>query len=124
MGTFLNRDQLDVRVVSATRGHFPVNTISSADDVVIATLQTVVAAYNRGHEKLTSFLDSADGKLVVVFDEAHRLAQSGRFRNPLIVRGSRQVHVFGSDRHPVWSSYPPPRFYISFQAWRRFSRSS
>jgi len=65
------RNQLDVRVVSATPGHFPVNTISSADDVVVATLQTVVAAYNRGHEKLTSFLDSADGKLIVVFDEAH-----------------------------------------------------
>ncbi len=65
------RSQLDVRVVSATPGHFPLSTISSADDVVIATLQTVVAAYNRGHEKLTSFLESADGKLIVVFDEAH-----------------------------------------------------
>jgi ATP-dependent helicase IRC3 len=65
------RSQLDVRVVSATPGHFPVSTISQADDVVIATLQTVVAAYNRGHEKLNAFLESSEGKLVVVFDEAH-----------------------------------------------------
>lgn len=65
------RAQLDVRVVSATPGHFPMSTVSSADDVVIATLQTVVAAYDRGHDKLTSFLDSSEGKLIVVFDEAH-----------------------------------------------------
>ena len=35
------------------------------------------------------------------------LAQLGRFRNPLIVRGSRQVHVFGSDRHTVCSFLSP-----------------
>ena len=36
------------------------------------------------------------------------LAQLERFRDALIIRGSRQVHEFGSDRHPVWSSYPHP----------------
>jgi ATP-dependent helicase IRC3 len=65
------RERLDVRVVSATPGHFPVSTVSSADDVVIATLQTIVAAFNRGHERLKAFLDSSEGKLMVVFDEAH-----------------------------------------------------
>jgi SIR2-like domain len=34
------------------------------------------------------------------------LAQLGRFRDALIIRGSQQVHELGSDRHPVWSSYP------------------
>jgi superfamily II DNA or RNA helicase len=47
------------------------SAVSSADDVVIATLQTVVAAYGREHDNLKGFLDSSDGKLVVVFDEAH-----------------------------------------------------
>lgn len=65
------RSRLDVRVVSATPGHCPISMISTSDDVLIATLQTVVGAYNRGHEKLSAFLKSADGKLIVVFDEAH-----------------------------------------------------
>jgi len=37
------------------------------------------------------------------------LAQSGRFRNPLIIHGSRPVHVFGSDRHPFGLLIPRPR---------------
>jgi superfamily II DNA or RNA helicase len=65
------REQLDIRVVSATPGHFPLSTVSSADDVVIATLQTIVGGYSRGHDRLKAFLDSSEGKLAVVFDEAH-----------------------------------------------------
>jgi hypothetical protein len=40
-------------------------------------------------------------------------AFTGRFRDALIIRGSRQVHEFGSDRHTVWSSYPPPAEFLA-----------
>ena len=63
--------ELAVRVVSATTGHFPVSKIAVEDNVVIATLQTVCTAWNNGHPSLDAFLRSCEGKLFVVFDEAH-----------------------------------------------------
>jgi ATP-dependent helicase IRC3 len=63
---------LNVRVVSGTPGHFPVHQIKPDDDVVIGTLQTITRAYNDPQQRpLKAFLNSANGKLVVVFDEAH-----------------------------------------------------
>ncbi len=105
------RAQLDVRVVSATPGHFPVSTISSADDVVIATLQTVVAAYDREHKKLTEFLGSSEGKLVVVFDEAHhapapsycRLVERLRNACPdLYLLGLTATPTYSDERRQGW----------------------
>lgn len=69
--------QLDVRVVSGTPGHFPIASVSSSDDVLIGTLQTVASAFKRKHEKLMAFLRSADDKLFVVFDEAHHAPAPG-----------------------------------------------
>ena len=60
-----------MRVVSGTIGHFPVHQISENDDVIIGTLQTIGRAHANGHEELEKFLESADDKLFVVFDEAH-----------------------------------------------------
>jgi ATP-dependent helicase IRC3 len=105
------RGQLDVRVVSATPGHFPVSTVSSADDVVIATLQTVVAAYERGHDRLSAFLASSEGKLVVVFDEAHhapapsycRLIERLREACPdLYLLGLTATPTYSDERRQGW----------------------
>jgi superfamily II DNA or RNA helicase len=98
-------------VVSATPGHFPLSTVSSADDVVIATLQTVVAAYLRGHDKLTAFLKSSEGKLVVVFDEAHHAPAPSycklieRLRNDypgLYLLGLTATPTYSDERRQGW----------------------
>jgi superfamily II DNA or RNA helicase len=105
------RAQLDVRVVSATPGHFPLSKVSSADDVVIATLQTIVAAHHRGHEKLKAFLDSSDGKLVVIFDEAHHapapsyctLVERLRADHPgLYLLGLTATPTYSDERRQGW----------------------
>lgn len=65
------RANLSVRVVSGTPGHYPVSRIRPSDHVIIGTLQTVGAALKHNHPDLLRFVDSARGKLFVVFDEAH-----------------------------------------------------
>ncbi len=106
-----SRAQLDVRVVSATPGHFPLSTVSSADDVVIATLQTIAAAYERGNDKLTAFLNSSDGKLVVIFDEAHhapapsycKLIERLRDAHPgLYLLGLTATPTYSDERRQGW----------------------
>ena len=95
--------ELRVRVVSGTIGHFPVHSIESSDDVVISSLQTVCNAVNNRHEKLDQFLDSAKGRLFVVFDEAHhspapsyrKLMQTLRERCP-------QMHLMGLTATPTY----------------------
>ena len=62
---------MTVRVVSGTPGHFRVHQMQRSDDVVVATLQTICRAREREHPALKAFLKAADGKLCVVFDEAH-----------------------------------------------------
>lgn len=66
-----NKQQLNVRVVSGTKGHFSPAHIDQRDDVVICTLQTVTRAYESKHPQLEAFLKAAGNKLFVVFDEAH-----------------------------------------------------
>jgi len=65
------KELLRARVVSGTPGHGKIASVEAADDVVICTLQTVVRAYRERHANLRRFIDAADGKLMVVFDEAH-----------------------------------------------------
>lgn len=72
MGLILEpKERLSARVVSGTAGHSKIAGISANDDVVICTLQTAVRAYREIHAALRAFIDSAGGKLMVVFDEAH-----------------------------------------------------
>ena len=66
-----NKQKLNVRVVSGTKGHFSPAHIDKNDDVVICTLQTVTRAYQNNHPQLEDFLKAAGNKLFVVFDEAH-----------------------------------------------------
>ena len=76
------KSRLNVRVVSGTIGHFPVQTIKPSDDVVISSLQTVTNALTNRHKQLDTFLNAAEGKLFVVFDEAHH-SPAPSYRNLL-----------------------------------------
>jgi superfamily II DNA or RNA helicase len=98
------KSQLNSRVVSGTIGHFPVSSIQSSDDVVVSSLQTVCNALRNRHQQLDRFLDSAQGRLFVVFDEAHHspapsyrsLMQSLRERCP-------QMHLMGLTATPTYT---------------------
>ena len=97
------KSQLNCRVVSGTIGHFPVHSMQPSDDVVVSSLQTVCNAIINRHEQLDRFLDSARGRLFVVFDEAHhspapsytRLMQSLRERCP-------QMYLMGLTATPTY----------------------
>ena len=98
------KSKLDIRVVSGTIGHYHVADIEPNDDVVIATLQTVTRAYNENHFALNSFIDSAQGKLLVVFDEAHH-APAPSYRKLLTSLRDRCEDMFllGLTATPVYS---------------------
>ena len=65
------KSQLAIRVVSGGDGHFKTHSIRPTDDVVIASLQAVAKAAVDKLESLSAFIRSANGRLLVVFDEAH-----------------------------------------------------
>jgi len=98
------KSSLNVRVVSGTKGHFPVHTIKSEDDVVIATLQTITNAYNIDHFALKRFIEAANGKLFVVFDEAHH-APAPSYRQLIQNLRDRcaQMAVLGLTATPVYT---------------------
>ncbi len=107
------KSSLMVRVVSGTIGHFHAADINSDDDVVIATLQTITKAYKEDHNALRSFIDSANGKLFVVFDEAHhapapsyrKLIQDLRERcNQMYLLGLTATPVYSDERLQGWLS--------------------
>lgn len=65
------KNNLNIRVVSGNKNQYSITEIQPTDDIVIATLQTVSRGYKKSQPNLESFLNSTDGKLIVVFDEAH-----------------------------------------------------
>lgn len=66
------RNYLSIRVVSGTPGHRKVSEVCGQDDVVIGTMQTIQRAHHDCNQRgLADFLKASDGKLFVVFDEAH-----------------------------------------------------
>ncbi|MFU2192203.1 MAG: HEAT repeat domain-containing protein [Methanobacterium sp.] len=77
------KEQLNIRVVSGTHNHFNINQIKATDDVLIATLQSIVNAHKKKHSKLEKFLKSTKGKIFLVFDEAHH-APAPSYRNLII----------------------------------------
>lgn len=95
---------LKVRVVSGTIGHFHVADICSGDDVVIATLQTITKAYKENHFAVNDFINSAKGKLFVIFDEAHH-APAPSYRRLILNLRDRcaQMHLLGLTATPVYS---------------------
>lgn len=93
------KDDIKIRVVSGSPNNFNVNEIKKTDDIVIATLQTATNAYKNNHPKFEEFLDSADGKLFVVFDEAHH-APAPTYRKLLIGDESQDIRDSLRERFP------------------------
>jgi ATP-dependent helicase IRC3 len=96
--------ELRIRVVSGTIGHFPVHSIQPSDDVVVSSLQTVCNAVKNRHQQLDRFLDSAKGRLFVVFDEAHH-SPAPSYRNLMLSLRERcpQMHLMGLTATPTHS---------------------
>lgn len=98
------KSSLKVRIVSGAIGQFHVADIESEDDVVIGTLQTITKAYREDHFALRSFIDSAEGKLLVVFDEAHH-APAPSYRKLILSLKDHcaQMYLLGLTATPVYS---------------------
>lgn len=116
------RENLKVRVVSGAKQFFPPKQIKGTDDVIIATLQTITRAYNNFQPNLMNFLDSADGKLFVVFDEAHhaaapsyrRLIESLREKYPdMYLLGLTATPTASTESKKMWLSKLFPQSTIS-----------
>jgi superfamily II DNA or RNA helicase len=96
------RQKLNMRVVSGTIGHFPVHSIRTTDDVIIGSLQAACNAVINSHKQLEEFLDSARGKLFVVFDEAHH-SPAPSYRNLILSLRARcpEMHLLGLTATPT-----------------------
>lgn len=94
----INRDRINMRVVSSSSEHSNSSTISSTDDVLIITTQTAIINFNTQSRDLngnvieTKFKEfikaSAKSGLFVVLDEAHHAPAYG-FRN--LWKGIRDI---------------------------------
>jgi superfamily II DNA or RNA helicase len=93
---------LQIRVVSGTEGHFPPRDIKASDDVIIATLQTITNAYRDELKPLRAFIESAGGKLIVVFDEAHH-SPAPSYRKLLQKLGGEGALILGLTATPTFS---------------------
>lgn len=82
-GSIENREELNVRMVSGAPTHDKAGDIKPSDDVIIATLQTMNNAWKKENPKFMEWLDSTDGKLFIVHDEAHH-APAPTFRKLLL----------------------------------------
>jgi superfamily II DNA or RNA helicase len=98
------KTSLKLRVVSGGIGYFHVADITPEDDVVIATLQTITKAYKEDHTALRDFIESAKGKLFVVFDEAHH-APAPSYRRLILNLRDRcdQMYLLGLTATPVYT---------------------
>jgi len=96
------RSSLSIRVVSGTLGHFPPRDIRPTDDVVIATLQTITGAYRENLAQLRQFIDSANRKLFVVFDEAHH-SPAPSYRKLILGLQSEGATALGLTATPTYS---------------------
>lgn len=98
------RDALCFRVVSGTPGHYAPSEILTTDDVVVATLQTVTRAYGEKVEALLRFLESAGGKLFVVFDEAHHAPAPSYRRLLEALRAEHGATLLGLTATPTYTN--------------------
>lgn len=98
------KSSLKVRIVSGAIGQFHVADIRPEDDVIIGTLQTITKAYRDDHFALKSFIDSAEGKLCVIFDEAHH-APAPSYRKLILSLKEHctQMYLLGLTATPVYS---------------------
>ncbi len=98
------KQQLNVRVVSGTKGHFRPSHIETTDDVVIGTLQTVTRAYQNALVQLNDFLKAAGDKLFVVFDEAHHSPAPSYYKLICQLRERHSgMHLLGLTATPIYT---------------------
>lgn len=85
--------------------HYSVDEIKKTDNVLIATLQTLTRAYKRKQPKLEAFLESANDKVFVVFDEAHH-SPSPTYRQLIIAWQERfpKIYLLGLTATPTSSN--------------------
>ncbi|MBD3372541.1 MAG: DEAD/DEAH box helicase [Candidatus Coatesbacteria bacterium] len=97
-------DWLKVRAVSGTQRYFSSAEIEPDDDVIIATLQTITKAYKKERAQLRAWLDSTDGKLAVVFDEAHH-APANTYRRLLqgLIDELPGIYLLGLTATPTYT---------------------
>lgn len=106
------KPELRVRVVSGMKGeHFPVHSIRPTDDVVMCSLPMACRAVKERHDAMEGFLSSSNGKLIVVFDEAHhapapshrQLLRELRERYPgVMLLGLTATPTYGNERKQGW----------------------
>ncbi len=98
------RATLNARVVSGTTGHFRIASVTPEDDVVVCSVQTASRALEDDHPALEAFLSAADGRLMVVFDEAHHVPAPTyrRFITSLQKRQSRMT-LLGLTATPTYT---------------------
>lgn len=98
------RRSLAVRVISGSSSHDSPSAISSSDDVVLGTIQTISNALSGKCEELESFLTSAKGQLFVVIDEAHHApAPSYRKLVSELRERFQQMYLLGLTATPTYS---------------------
>lgn len=100
----VGRDELDVRTVSGAPGHHHISRVEPTDDVVIATIQTVQRAHQRGVPNFEEFLEEAGDDLFVVFDEAHH-APANTYRSLLqnLREEHTSLHLLGMTATPTYT---------------------
>ena len=96
------RQRLTIRVVSGTPGHYPPRDIKPSDGVVIGTLQTITNAHRDDLKQLQAFIDAAEGKLFVVFDEAHH-SPAPSYRKLLMDLRAKGAPALGLTATPTYS---------------------
>ena len=96
------RQTLRIRVVSGTPGHYPPRDIRATDDVIVATLQTITGAHRENLDQVRQFIDSAEGKLFVVFDEAHH-APAPSYRKLLLDLRAEGALALGLTATPTYT---------------------
>lgn len=99
-----SRRKLSLRVVSGTKNHFKLRDIDKNDDIIFSTLQTITRAYKKDskHPNLEKFLESTDGNLFVVFDEAHH-APAYTYRQLVLSLREKfpNMHILGMTATPT-----------------------
>ncbi|MFO0560263.1 MAG: DEAD/DEAH box helicase family protein [Polyangiales bacterium] len=115
------REQLRLRVVSGTPGHSKVQNIAEDDDVLICTLQAMSNAVAERQRNVERFIESARGRLVVVFDEAHhapapsyaKLVEALRERAPASrTIGLTATPISGDEQREAWMRRLFPQWVI------------
>ena len=98
------RDKLNVRVVSGTQDHQKIQQTEANDDILICTLQTASSALKRKQPNFMKFLESANEKLFVIFDEAHH-SPAPTYRNLVLQLRDKfsKMYLLGLTATPTYN---------------------